>query len=464
MSTTTKLLTTVAVVAAAYVGASWYVGKKAETEIHHQVSELNAAIQNQYQANLGGAEVELKVLNYNRGWLSSEISYELLVKPPQDEALALLFLDQMAHGPLPMAALLKGQFKPMLAYSNAKLIANENVQPWFDMAHGKDPLVARSVIAFSGAVDSKIKLAALDYQDEDGNKVHMKPANLDIDYQKKTDHLAIASYFPDVTFFSAPEAVSIQLKESRLVGEASNVSQADAQSSNAQLTVKNVQFESPGKFTAQIDNLQSSSNYLMQEGLVDSSVHYAFDKASLDGHELGKMDFEVEFNRLNYAVLNQLSQIEQLDADNEEQLLALAKELLSTKPEFHINNISWTNSAGKSQLKALVRAAATGADQANEPKLGHYVEALEVDVQLSRKMLLGFFKEENFISSLADMMFGRFAEQGVEAGLLSYDGETAQLKLHFDAAEQKLLLNNKAITEEELLYILMILQSNGGLL
>ena len=67
------------------------------------------------------------------------------------------------------------------------------------------------------------------------------------------------------------------------------------------------------------------------------------------------------------------------------------------------------------------------------------------------------------ISSMADMFFNSAAEEAQEAGLVEYDGNEAKLALSFDAATNKLLLNNKPISVEELVQILFSMQMGGGL-
>ena len=73
MSTTNKLLAGAAILVAAYAGSSWYVGKKAEAEINHQVNEINAAIATQLALSLGEGEIKLNVVDYDRGWFNSSL-------------------------------------------------------------------------------------------------------------------------------------------------------------------------------------------------------------------------------------------------------------------------------------------------------------------------------------------------------------------------------------------------------
>lgn len=465
MSTTNKLLAGAAILVAAYAGSSWYVGKKAEAEINHQVNEINAAIATQLALSLGEGEIKLNVVDYDRGWFSSKVNYEVRIKSAKDEQFQFLAQDHLRHGPFPFAAIAKGHIAPLLAYSDAKLLPTKETQPLFDAAKGEEPLRAHSFISFGGATKTVIDLAAIDYRDEDGNQVLMAKSEGQVDYVRKggKEQADFTMTFPSLSLVVDEGDLHVQLNGMRANG--SITEQDKAQASEGELHIDQLGINVENSTQVFIENIKTASSYEVKDGLLDSMLTYDFGKILADKQDLGQMQLDVGVKRLDYVMLNQLSQVDDLDSMDEDELLPMIKQILVNKPEVYINNFMLSNPAGSSTLTSDVRFATTALDpvENEELDLGHYVESLNADIRLSRQMIKGYFSGENMISSMADMFFNSAAEEAQEAGLVEYDGNEAKLALSFDAATNKLLLNNKPISVEELVQILFSMQMGGGL-
>ena len=74
MSKINTVVAGAAILVAAYGGTAWYMGKKAETEIQRQVTEINAALATHQAVNLEDGLIKVNVLIYARWWLSSNIN------------------------------------------------------------------------------------------------------------------------------------------------------------------------------------------------------------------------------------------------------------------------------------------------------------------------------------------------------------------------------------------------------
>lgn len=462
MSTTNKLVIGAAVLVAAYAGTSWYMGKKAEAEIMQQVSALNETVATQLAESLPDSTVTLNVLSYDRSWFSSRVNYELLVKDSRAQYQFLLE-DHLRHGPLPISALFKGHFAPVLAYSTLKLLPSEHAQPWFDAAGGKDPVVAHSFIGFGGSTDSKIDFAALQYKDEHENELVMADAQASIQYIKGSDRIQLDTHLPSLAVIDQTSQTKAQVTDMRFVGDLTGLTLS--QSSAGSVSIANLSLSVPGSSMVVVENIKANSTYELIDGLVDSSLHYDLGKIRVDQQDLGQAKLDLAVKRLDYALLNQLSQTENIEELGEEQVLPVVREILAHKPELSIDKLSFINDVGTSSLKVDMRLAATAVDEkaSENLDLAHYVEQLEVDMNVSRKMLQGYFAEESLVSSLVDMMFSKMAEQGKQVGLFNYDGDVAAMSLNFDAATQTIMLNGKPVTEEELVYIFLAIQMGGGL-
>lgn len=464
MSTTNKILVGVVVVAAAYTGSAWYMGKKAETEIHRQVAELNAAITTHHAVNLDDNSIQIKVVNYHRGWFSSDINYELMLEN-EGEQYQLLFEDQLRHGPLPFQALVKGHFAPILAYSELKLLPSQNVQPWFDATQAETPITAHSFIDFNGSTTSQIDMAAVSYKDAEGNQILSTAAQAQIRYQRAKDHIKVEADFPNLAIIDGEDQTNIQVNGTHFKGDLTGLNQG--QKSNGELKIDQLNIDLDQSMKIKINNMVATSSYELNNQLLDSALYYQLDKVRVDDHDLGRFELDVNAKRLDYQALTLLTQSDQeIDELTEIELQPLLQRFFNHQPELHIKTLNWINDAGKSEITADVQMATTAANDysQNEMDLAHFFQRLNLDVRLSRAMILGLFPSDSFTTQLIDMLFSRFAEQGQEAGLLIYDGKEAKLKLQYDATNNQLILNGQPAHADELLQAWLLLQMGGGVL
>lgn len=180
MTKARKGLIAIAVLAAAYGGATWYVGFKAESEIQRQVAHLNGRVS---QALEEGAEATISIVDYQRHWFSSHIEYEVRVSD-EGEQQTIRFADELSHGPFPLAAVLKGHLAPLLAYSELQLLPSASVQPWFEATQGQPPIMVQNSMAFDGAVQGTVNVAPANYRTEGlGEPAEVDFAGAQLSYQ-----------------------------------------------------------------------------------------------------------------------------------------------------------------------------------------------------------------------------------------------------------------------------------------
>lgn len=463
MSKTTKIvLGGVAALALAYTAASWYVGTKAEQEIHGQVDKINAAIATHFSVNLVEDTVNLKVVNYQRGVFSSAVSYELMIHEEGGESYQLLLEDHLRHGPLPVAALMQGHLSPVLAYSQLKLLPSQNIQPWFDATQNKPPIIANTFVSFDGSTHSKIDLAAVNYQDESGDTLLTEAATATVLYQAGKEHLSIDGTLPSFNL-TEQDGGQLQIKTLRVYGDLTGLS--EGQKSNGTLEIEHIDFALEDEVQIRIDGTRAQSSYELNNGLLDSALRYELDSIRVADQDIGQMQLDLAAKRLDYDMVTLLSQSEDIDNMTAADFQPLMEQFFSHKPELKINSFTWKNPAGVSQLSAAMEMAPTAANEymKNELDLAHFFNLLDIDLVLSREMLGGFFAKDDFAANLADMMFSQMAKQGKEAGLLVYDGNNAEFALHFDAANNTLMLNGEPASQDQLLYAWMLLKMGGDI-
>jgi uncharacterized protein YdgA (DUF945 family) len=141
----------VVVLAAAWLGGTWYTGKRLEAEAPTRLDELNQ----QLAKSPYGVKVEQ--LSFERGFFSTHARYGVTVvgknhtpDTPLVPAGVLQFDAVAHHGPLPLQALAHGNVMPQLAWVSSELVRTDALKDVFEATHGKTPLRSDTAFYFNG--------------------------------------------------------------------------------------------------------------------------------------------------------------------------------------------------------------------------------------------------------------------------------------------------------------------------
>lgn len=105
MVKTYKILTGVGILCAAtFFGGAYYTGDQIESRYEQQISQLNQ--------QLARVHLQLRDVHFNRHWLSSDVSYQLV--NIQNNQTLLSGNDKVFHGPFPLNRLKEGKILPSL--------------------------------------------------------------------------------------------------------------------------------------------------------------------------------------------------------------------------------------------------------------------------------------------------------------------------------------------------------------
>lgn len=210
MKKSAGIVVTVVVLGLAYVGTSWYVGKRAETTIRHAVDQANQRLVRALGTELGGSGLSLSVSEYKRHLFSSDIVYTLQMKDPSGKPVEYLLSDDLQHGPFPFGALKEGHLTPLLAYSRARMIPSAVTQKWFDSLHGAAPVTAVTYVRFSGAGQSQWLFRPLDVQEPD-QTFKFSGGTADVTFSKDFKDGVAVGDFKAISYSSATTGETLQI-------------------------------------------------------------------------------------------------------------------------------------------------------------------------------------------------------------------------------------------------------------
>lgn len=475
MKKSTAVVGVVVLLGAAYLGTSWYMGQQAELKIREGVMQAN-----QEAVKLLGVDVDtqgmvIAIQDYQRGWFSSDAVYTLTTKDADGQPVELKFTDHLQHGPFPVAALKAGDFMPMLAYSQAKLLATPVVQTWFDSQDGVTPLRAETRVGLGGKGQSVWTFSAVDYDQDDTHLTFsggVVTVDLSNDFKNSVSH----GQFDSLRFLDRESGETLgfnQVEVNSVSTTTDEQTQLKSSATMASLTLSGEEEFLADKVIVGLDSVQQGS-------LLDSSIRYEFGRLVAGDADLGGLDFTVNLARLDLDALTDLMtaydkiRVEQgLEPDEtpelsvEQQALLQEKLLaiLAAKPALSIDPLIWKNSAGQTTASLLVDLAAPdNADTALADPLTALTEILskvQLDLSVPRAMFIQAFAQLQGDAGSAEdnplgaMLYDQYVNSFQEAGLVTVDADGAKLAMLYQDGE--IVVNDQKMPLQNFLMLMMML-------
>lgn len=466
----TTIAGVVVLAGAAYVGASWYVGQQAETQIRHAVLQANDGFLKTFGRGLDGSGATLVLKDYQRGWFSSNALYQLNIKLEDDEQIQLGFSDHLQHGPFPLDLLKTGNFTPMLAYSQSRLLPAPAIQAWFDNQKGMAPIHANTQIKFGGKGQSVVTFAPVDHVLDD-EALNFSGGAITIEFSNNFQDSVSTGVFDSLKYVDQQEDQAFELKGLVVNNKVSKVDQRITTESSATIAKLMVTDEQEIK----LEQLQADLNAVQQDNMLNGSATYSIKKTLVDDLDLGNTSLTASIAKLDVVALTDLVETyykmdpegsgdgltDAQDALLQEKLLAI----LAAKPEISIKPWAWSNTAGTSTAGVSIQLTKpndlTTAQDDPFNALTQIVEKVSIDAKISRAMFvralesIGDYSDEPIDASEATAAFDEYLGSFEESGLLKLDKDGATLDLLYKNGE--IVLNGKEMPLESFMMLIMLL-------
>ncbi|MCD0503711.1 DUF945 family protein [Bordetella petrii] len=404
----------VAVVAAGWLGGTWYTGKRIQDESPARLAEVNQRLADAFVGM--GFGVEIQQLAYERGFFASQARYGVsLIKTPDSpddlpEGTAE-FTAQVEHGPFPKGAVMRGKLLPKLAFVHAELAATEDVKSLFDLTQGATPFSSDTVVSYNGDSTGTADVAPFKLQKE-GKAVDFSGAHAEGQYTQSTrnstarvvvGHINLDATQTDAVKLAARNiTMDVDTRQGQFgfgIGSSSaKVEQLDIESLDAGTKVN---LKGLG-YTAHLG--ESGANLNLETG-------YSVEQLNVNGMDFGKGSAMLKLDRvdgqaiagltkLHNEVLTEMSQGKTSDealTDERRQVLAqYGKQVLAGNPSLRLDPVAWQTPKGESRLTlALDLTAPPGldadtatADQASA-LVQQAIKLLDIKVSLSKPMVQG---------------------------------------------------------------------------
>mgnify|MGYP001199835968 FL=1 len=434
----------VAVVAAAYTGAAWYVGVQAEKHIEAAVARANDRIVQTLGPDLNTLSAKIEIRDYERGLFSTRARYTFVVQDGEEQ-FEFALRDHMHHGPFPWDLVKNGTFSPMLAHSHSQLEDTSTVRRWFDASRGAMPLEVDTRIAFGGSGASVWQFAPLEWLVED-ESLKFSGGRAEVTFRNEFSESEGQGEFASLIMGS--DGQTIILKDIRLESRTSSSPEKIVEV-QSKVQAANVSFADDTGEIVSADRVSASFESKQNGPVMDAKLHYDLQSVRMGEIDLGNVSLGGQLNSFNYeaftALLTEYDAIaaghgaedgEEFDLtpEDEARLLKAVKPVLATSPLVAVGPVTWRNDRGESILSVQAQfqplAGATPEEQADA--LMEALKELKLDVVISRPMILQAIAQMDpaagdpaQLQMFAAMMFDQYVGQLEKEGLVRREDDRA---------------------------------------
>ncbi|MBO1113939.1 DUF945 family protein [Bordetella petrii] len=472
----------VIVLAAGWLGATWYTGKRIEAEAPARLEEVNQKLADALSGM--GFGVTIKQIGYERHFFTSQARYGVsLVKGPDGpEDLpqgTAEFVSRIQHGPFPKDALARGHLMPALAFVHAELAANDDLKPLFELTKGATPLWSDTIVSYNGDSTGTAGLAPIEFS-KDGDVLKFSGAHAEGRYIRSTQNSIGRVTIDQVALDASKSDQPVKLNLAGLVFDVDTrmgqfglgVGSSSAQVERIDIqdldTETQVALQGLG-YTAVL--AESGSNLNLEAG-------YRIGQIQVNGKDFGKGQANLKLERLDGKAVNDLSklynQIVQevgegstadaaLTDERRQALLQLGRQLLAGNPSMRLDPVLWQTAKGESRLSVAIDLAKPAALDAAPPAADNLqaivqqaIKGIDVKVALSKPMaqdliaqyMQGQGLDAQQASAEADDQVRSLAGMAEMLNLGKNDGD--KLVASFQYADGKANLNGNEIPADEL--------------
>lgn len=446
----------VVVLGVAYVGSSWYVGKRAEDVVHNAVANGNTRLEQLLGPGDTGAK--LTIDSYKRGVFSSDAIYTLTVKGEHGKNTEIKVADHIEHGPFPLAGLKKGRFQPVMVISQARLLPSAGTQKWFDARPDKAhaPVWALTTLGFSGT----------------GKSVwHFQPhkvADGQVTFSGGTATVDLSNDYRDSNLVAAFDELGLKDGSDSL--RARNVKidgKTTTAASGAITTHTDARVGSFSENTADgpsvaIDDWRFTLDGTRAGDMVNGAAHYQIGHIQSGPMDLGSLALTAKVANLNVKALNALNDIyaqagkSKASPDDQNKLVEeRIMAVLADNPEISIENVQWKTSKGESTAKVelhLVKPDQAAPGDAYQAVL-KALKVVNVDISLSRPMVVALMESGSSNADaatsqgLANAIVNQFSARLTQSGLARQNGDNLVSSIHY--ADGQVDLNGQKMSVNE---------------
>ncbi len=447
MKKSTGVVGVVVVLAVAYLGATWYVGKQAQATIERVVAQANARLAKMLGPDHGSSGVKMAITDYQRHFFSSQVDYAVQMKDLDGKPMEIKMRDQLQHGPFPLNALRAGNLAPMLVYGKSQLVATPATQKWFDSQKGKSPLQIETRVGFGGAGVSVWTFLPTEIAN-DGETLSFSGGLVQMQFSNDFNDNTAQGKFDSFALVNKKSGENLAIKNIQANSKTTVSNETDGVTQTS-ATIDSFTVGDSTESTVSIDKLSVKMDSRQKDKLLDGSVLYELGRMVVGNIDLGSVSVGIKARQLDMAAFTALGsefdamQAKRRAANEPEMPFTDAEEailreklvaVLAANPSLSIDPILWKNAKGESKagLLADFSSPANPQEENVQVLLSEALKRVKLDLSLSKPMFIQAFgqsqsdpQQKQQMEMVGAMLYDQYIARLRDAGLVKVDGDTA---------------------------------------
>jgi uncharacterized protein YdgA (DUF945 family) len=295
--------------AGAWVGASWYTGKRIEADVESGITRFNQ----QLESNASFRGVSVKIDSYERGILTSHVRYALIFSKdvPVWNVLGagapLPFEARIEHGPFAPGALAAWQFLPALGYVHTEMANSDRARALFSGAQGAIPLTADIRVAYNGDASFNWHVSREEGTYRDGN-VKFAGANGTGAYAQGTQAIKLHGDIGAFSILAKDHAPFRQaVFDGATVDTDSRIGKFGMLIGDSTLKFKHASISGTGSTVGSLDDMVYRTKMSEDDTALSGEVGLDVGKLKVDDIDMGAAQLVFKFNRFDGVAVRDLS-------------------------------------------------------------------------------------------------------------------------------------------------------------
>lgn len=452
----------IGILAASWIGGTWYSGKLLEEKYPTYLAQANthniAALTDQYH-------LEIKNTKLVRGLFSTELEDQLIITRLSDNKQYIVpFSSVVEHGPLPLSRLTSLQLMPVMAAAHTEMIEHPSIADIFEASNGIAPLISDITVGYDQHVEQDATIAALNYQKND---ISINSSTGKINTEINKNGMGLVQFDIDkLDLGSMQEKVSLALHKLKLHSELQPNEWEYISTGNLSINLESLAFKSIDDHRIGFDlhNINLGSHSVLSGDFLDIGLNYQIDSISINQQALGNLIVNWDLNHLKAETLNQIvelystADLTQQNIDQKEKDLGLS--LLQDQPAFHIQPFSLKNDVGENKLTLDLTISKDVLTMLMSGNVTSLFDQFELKIDLNKpaiEQLIATFAHISFLSpdESTDLKYHLASKlnQGVQQKIfITHDDQHYQSKLWIENGELK--LNGEIVPKEVIISLL----------
>lgn len=456
MKKSTGIVGVLVVLGAAYLGATWYVGKQAQQTIEGVVSRANDRLVAMLGPELGRSGLKVEIEDYQRRFFSSDVVYSVRMKDARGKQVDLKLQDRLYHGPFPLEALRAGDLRPMLAYSRASLVATPATQAWVDSQQGATPLLIETQIGFRGRGRSIWTFFPTELAQE-GERLSFSGGSVNMAFSNDFADTHAAGQFPSFSYASRRNGDKVEIRNVIVDSKTAHEAQGRTRVRTT-LTADSLNIGGQPRQDVHIEKMAANLDSMQNGNLLEGSLRYDFGRVAIGSVDLGSITVGGKMNQVDMAALGALaSEYDAIKAkhgvvddrdlvlseDEQASLRSKLQPVLAAGPSLAIDPFVWKNTKGQSraQLHVVLMAPPDTQQQDVDLILSQVLKQVRLDLSLSKPMFIQAFGQLQDSASadqrlqlemLGAMLYDQYMIRLQQAGLVKISGDAAASAIRYE--------------------------------